>query len=63
MKGRFPGKPLANHLFHDKPLYVLPLDFTQGLITKDWEEMASYEVPVVTLRSKLQCGQDGGLPL
>jgi len=22
MKRRFPGKPLANHLFHDKPLYV-----------------------------------------
>jgi hypothetical protein len=63
MKRRFPGKPLANHLFHDEPLYVLPLDITQGLITKDWEQVASYEVPIVTLRSKLQRGQNGGLPL
>ena len=63
MKRRFPGKPLENHLLHDKPLYVLPPDITQGLITKDWEQVASYEVPVVTLRSKLQRGQNGGLPL
>jgi len=63
MKRRFPGKPLANHLLHDKPLYMLSLDITQRLITKEWKQVASYEVPVVALRSKLQCGQNGGLPL
>jgi hypothetical protein len=31
-----------------KPLYVLPGDITQGLITKNWEQVASYEVTVVT---------------
>ncbi len=59
MERRFPRELLPNHLFSDEPLYVLPLDVTQGLVTKDWEQVASYEVPVVTLRSKLQRGQDG----
>jgi len=63
MKGRFPGIALANHLFYDEPLYVLPLDITQRLITKDWKQVTSYEVPVVALSGKLQRGQNGGLPL
>jgi hypothetical protein len=63
MQGCFPGELLPRHLVRDKPLYVLPVDITHGLIPKDWEQVASYEVSVVTLRSKLQCGQDGGLPL
>jgi hypothetical protein len=63
MKGRFPRIALANHLFYDEPLYVLPLDITQRLITKDWKQVTSYEVPVVALSGKLQRGQNGGLPL
>ena len=54
---------MPSHLFRDEPLYVLAFDFTQGLVTKDREQVASCEVSVVTLRSELQCRQNGGFPL
>lgn len=49
-----------DHLFHDKPLYVLPLDITQWLITKNGEQVTSYKVFIAALRSKRQCGQIAG---
>jgi hypothetical protein len=63
VQGCFRGGLRPRHLVGDKPLHMMPGDITHGLVTKHWEQVVSYEVSVVMLRRKLQCGQDGGLPL